>query len=97
MNATASAPVGTHLEDEASRVAAVHRLAMSRDRFPELRRTEAQARRDLAAAVIAMDEVDDRIAAGENTHSLNEQAAVEQAKDRYAQALADLVRGVHSS
>ncbi|MCR1163187.1 hypothetical protein NEK97_17120 [Paenarthrobacter sp. UW852] len=43
-----------------------------------------------------MDEVEDRIAAGEKIHSLYEQAAIERAKDAYAQALADLIRGESS-
>lgn len=80
-------------EAEAQRVAAVHPLAISKAFHPELRRAEAQARVQLAAAVIAMDEVEDRIAAGEKIHSLYEQAAIERAKDAYAQALANLVRG----
>ena len=91
--ATTSEP---DLDAEAQRVAAVHRLATSKAFYPELRRAEAQARVQLAAAVIAMDEVEDRIAAGEKIHSLYEQAAVERAKDAYAQALADLVRGESS-
>ncbi|MDO5865179.1 MULTISPECIES: hypothetical protein [Paenarthrobacter] len=84
------------LDAEAQRVAAVHRLATSKAFHPELRRAEAQARVQLAAAVMAMDEVEDRIAGGEKIHSLHEQAAVERAKDAYAQALADLVRGESS-
>ncbi|MFF1880219.1 hypothetical protein ACFVVC_01955 [Pseudarthrobacter sp. NPDC058196] len=87
----------TGLEAEAQRVAAVHRLAMSKAFHPDLRRAEAQARVQLAAAVMAMDEVEDRIAAGEKIHSLYEQAAVERAKEAYAQALADLVRGQSST
>ena len=95
--ATASNPEPElDLGAEAQRVAAVHRLAMRRAFHPELRRAEAQARVQLAAAVMAMDEVEDRIAAGEKIHSLYEQAAVERAKDAYAQALADLVRGESS-
>ena len=86
----------TDPEAEAQRVAAVHRLGISKAFHPELRRAEAQARVQLAAAVMAMDEVEDRIAAGEKIHSLYEQAAVERAKDAYAQALADLVRGESS-
>ncbi|QXV57430.1 hypothetical protein [Amycolatopsis sp. TNS106] len=77
---------------EAARVSAVAALAFARQTHPELRRAEATARIDLAAAIIAMDATDDRIAAGENLHSMNEQTAVEEALRVYAQALANLVR-----
>lgn len=40
-----------------------------------------------------MDTVENRIAAGEQLHSMNEQTAVEETKNAYAQAVADLVRG----
>lgn len=78
---------------EMDRAGATFLLGLRRISHKDLLRAEAQARLDFAAAIIAMDEVDDRIAAGEKIHSLNEQAAVERAKDAYAQALANLVRG----
>lgn len=62
--ATTSEPVPElDHEAEAQRVAVVHRLAMGKAFHPELRRAEGQVRVQLAAAVIAMDEVEDRIAA----------------------------------
>lgn len=84
-------------EIELSRVGAVHRLAFAREQHPELVRAEARARLDLAAAIMGMDEVDERIESGEKLHSLQQQAAVELATQRYQQALADLVRGESSA
>ncbi|WP_433855191.1 hypothetical protein [Streptomyces kronopolitis] len=55
----------------------------------------ADARLELAAVILAWDAVDERIQAGEKSHSLQEQAAVEQAKSAHVQALADLLRGKH--
>ncbi|MFF8917485.1 hypothetical protein ACF08M_30295 [Streptomyces sp. NPDC015032] len=63
------------------------------ERHPELKRRVADARLELAAAILAMDAVEERIQAGEKIHSLQEQAAVELAKNAYAQTLADLLRG----
>ncbi|MFK0244526.1 hypothetical protein ACIQUM_07495 [Amycolatopsis azurea] len=89
-----TAGIGTQVtRHEVARVGACAALAFSRRTRPVLRRAEAAARVDLAAAIIAMDAADDRIAAGENVHSMNEQAAVEEALRAYAQALANLVRG----
>lgn len=76
-----------------ARLGAVHRLAMGRQQRPELARAEANARVALAAAILAMDEVDERIAAGEKLHSLQEQANVEVASGAYTLALANLLRG----
>ncbi|MYR59140.1 hypothetical protein GTY54_23845 [Streptomyces sp. SID625] len=73
------------------RVAAVHRLSVTSERHPELNRRVADARLELVAAILAMDAVEERIQAGEKTHSLQEQAAVELAKNAHAQALADLL------
>lgn len=78
---------------EAGRVGATYRMATMRERHAELGRAEAQARADLAAAIIAMDEACERAEREPWMHSLREQAAVELAKTRYAQALADLLRG----
>lgn len=78
---------------EEEKIDATQRLAMNRAVAPELAKAEAQARLSLAAAIIALDEVEERIHInGEPIHSLIEQARVEQAKDEYAQALANLVR-----
>ncbi|MFD8609488.1 hypothetical protein [Streptomyces sp. NPDC059631] len=66
---------------------------MMSERHPELKRRAADARLDLAAAVLAMDAVEKRIRAGEKIHCLQEQAAVELGKNAHAQALADLLRG----
>src|SRR5699024_3547265 len=44
------------------------------------------------AAIIALDEVEERIFSGEPIHSLHEQMLVEEAKNAYAQALANLLR-----
>ncbi|MEU3049099.1 hypothetical protein ABZ705_21760 [Streptomyces sp. NPDC006984] len=78
---------------EEQKVAAVHRLSVMSERHPELKRRVADARLELAAAILAMDAVEERIQAGEKLHSLQEQAAVELAKNAHAQALADLLRG----
>ncbi|MGW3202293.1 hypothetical protein ACWDBD_48970 [Streptomyces sp. NPDC001118] len=80
---------------EEQKVAAVHRLSVMSERHPELKRRAADARLELAAVILAMDAVDERIQAGEKIHSLQEQAAVESAKNAHAQALADLLRGEH--
>lgn len=74
---------------EAARIAAVARLAFARKQHPELGRAEAAARTQLAATIMTMDEADE----APGVHSLNEQAAVEHAKNAYSQALADLLRG----
>lgn len=78
---------------EIARIGAVHVLAMNRQSYPQLVRAEAQARLDMAVAVIAMDEIDVRVATGEKIHNLQEQASVEMASHAYLQALANLVRG----
>ena len=80
---------------EEQKVATVHRLSVMSERHPELKRRLADARLELAAAILAMDAVEERIQAGEKIHSLQEQAAVELAKNAHAQALADLLRGEH--
>lgn len=80
-------------ENEAANIQAVARLAFARQQYPELIRAEARTRVMLAAAIQAFDEVEGRIEDGEKIHSLHEQAAVEQAKDDYAHALANLLRG----
>lgn len=88
-------------QKEVARLDAAHVLGMRRLRAKETRgeatralvHAEAQARLDLAAAIIAMDDKDELIAAGQPLHSLNEQAAVEIAQHKYTSALADLVRG----
>lgn len=78
---------------ELAQVDAVHRLAKAKMVHPALGRAEAQARVRLAAAIIAMDAVDERIANGESIHSLQEQAGVELAGRAHQQALANLLRG----
>ena len=82
---------------EAPRIGALARLGFVRQQHPALRRAEAAARLDLAAALIALDTVEDRIAAGEMIHSANEQVAVEQKARAYTRALADLLRGMADS
>jgi len=69
--------------------AAIFRMSMMRTSHPELGHAEAKARVRLAAAIIAMDEAE----AQPERHSLTEQAEVEAAKNEYAQALANLLRG----
>lgn len=76
-------------EQEAARVGATFRLAFAAKQHPELKRAEAEARLDLAAAIMAMDEAD----GDPMRHSLQEQAEVEAATDTYADALANLLRG----
>ena len=85
-------PATTAAEHEARLIGATARLAFTRRQHPDLKTAEAQARLRLAAAVMAMDE------AFESGPAIAEQLAVEEAKNEYAQALADLVRGqAHSS
>lgn len=74
---------------EARRVQAISRLAFAREQHPDLGRREASARLDLAAAIIAMDEVEDI----PGRHNLQEQVAVEDALRAFGQAIADLIRG----
>ncbi|MFE6939597.1 hypothetical protein [Streptomyces chartreusis] len=78
---------------EEQKIDAAHRLGLMSEQHPELKRRVADARLELAAVILAMDAVDERIQAGEKIHSVQEQAAVEQAKNAHAQALADLLRG----
>ncbi|MDH2390069.1 hypothetical protein QCN29_14965 [Streptomyces sp. HNM0663] len=78
---------------EEQKVAAAHRLSVMSERHPELKRRVADVRRELAATILAMDAVEECIQAGEKIHFLQEQAAVEQAKNAHAQALAELLRG----
>lgn len=80
-----------HITEEQT-VDAVHRLGMSKIACPELVKAEAEARVRLAAAIIALDDIEERISLGEPMHSLYEQMLVEQAKNEYAQALANLLR-----
>lgn len=77
---------------EMAHVGAVHRLAMTAVQRPDLRKAEAQARIELAAAIIAFDEVEDRIANGEKIHSLQEQVNVELATTAYRTALMNFLR-----
>lgn len=74
---------------DAGRVQAIVRLAFARMQHPELSRREAEARLDLAAAIIAMDEAEDRV----GRHNLHEQAAVNSAQLALGEAIADLIRG----
>ena len=78
--------------DPAAQISAVFCLATQDRLHPGLRRAETQARLALAAAIMAFDQ---RLeACGDDlSHTLHEQAAIEEAKTAYAQALADLVRG----
>lgn len=91
-------PLG-HLEAEMLRVQAISRLAFARKLHPDLNRAENDARVNLAAAILALDETQEKAdahnAAGAefSMHTLNEQSAVESAILAYSQALAALVRG----
>ncbi|MBD0673987.1 hypothetical protein [Streptomyces sp. CBMA156] len=78
---------------EEQKVAAVYRLGVMTAKHPALKGRLADTRLELAAAIIALDAVEERIQGGEKIHSLQEQTAVEQAKNDYAQALAELLRG----
>lgn len=49
---------------EEQRIDAVHRLGVMSERHPELKRRVADARLELAAVILAMDAVDERIQAG---------------------------------
>lgn len=79
---------------DVARVEATFRLATTGRRHPELKRLEADARLDLAAAIMKFDDADatDEARAG-SRHTLHEQAAVERAVTAYRDALANLVRG----
>lgn len=84
-------PLDDTYEHEAARANATMRLAFARIAAKDLGRAEAQARLDLAATIIALDEAE-ALADENQTHTLHEQLAVETAKNDYAQALADLLR-----
>lgn len=77
-------------QDQRIRAALV--LATARELYPELVRAQAQARLDLAAAVLAYDRAHAEHD-GDDRYTLAEQAAIEQASAGYVRALADLVRG----
>ncbi|MCQ9179021.1 hypothetical protein KMT30_08235 [Streptomyces sp. IBSBF 2953] len=49
---------------EEQRIDTVHRLGVMSERHPELKRRVADARLELAAVILAMDAVDERIQAG---------------------------------
>ena len=86
-------PGTPEFEQEANRLNAAHRLGRMKIGYPALTKALASAHLNLAAAIIAMDEIDERIEAGEPLHSMNEQVAVNNALNAYGQALADLLRG----
>lgn len=71
------------------RVSAMNRLAFARAQNRDLLQWESDARIDLAAAIMAMDEAEDR----PGRHNLVEQQAVNDALVAYGNALADLIRG----
>lgn len=75
--------------DDTAGLASIFKLMMMGQSHPELRKAEARARVQLASAIRALDAA----ASVPGRHTLNEQLAVNQAKDDYAQALADLLRG----
>jgi len=79
-------------EAASRRAAATFTLGMRRSSsdpaIKALSRAEAEARLDLAAAIQAWD-----AATAEGGYGIYHQHEVEKAKDAYAQALADLVRG----
>lgn len=75
------------------RVSAMSRLAFARAQNRELLRAEAEARIDLAAAIIAMDATADQ----PGRHNLVEQQSVNVALTAYGNALADLLRGEGST
>ena len=81
-----------HTEAMVDFVAAIARLGFAREQHPDLIRAEAHARVELAAAIMALDEAEDT-AEERGAHTMHEQVAVEEATRRFAQALADLVRG----
>lgn len=70
-------------------VQAVYRLAVMRERFPDLHQAEATARHDLAGAIMDWDEVQEQDPAS----SIPQGVKVEQALAAYGQALANLLRG----
>ncbi|AUG29430.1 MULTISPECIES: hypothetical protein [Microbacterium] len=74
------------------RVSAMNRLAFARAQNRDLLQAESDARIDLAAAIMAMDETADR----PGRHNLVEQQAVNDALTAYGNALADLIRGEKS-
>lgn len=78
-----------HITEE-QKIDTIHQLAINKD--ARLREAEAQARIKLGTAIIELDKIEKRINLGEPMHSLYEQMLVEQAKDEYAQALANLLR-----
>lgn len=78
-----------------SRRRAQRALELSENHHPKLAEAERLARLNLAAAINEWDSVERLIDSGDlpGRHSLQEQAAVDQAALTYANALADLLRG----
>lgn len=74
---------------------AARSLELAEKHHPELSQAERAARLKLVGAINAWDALEDLIADGAVTgrHTLQEQAAVNQATSDYAQALANLLRG----
>lgn len=81
-------------------IVAVARLASARQVRPELKTREAEARVELAAAIMTMDEIrdedDDSDEGDFNPLLMLAEIEVETLKNTYAQALADLLRGYPS-
>lgn len=74
---------------ELGRVNAMYRLGTNIGLHPVLAHKTAEARLDLAAAIIAMDESE----GVPGRHNLNEQQAVNEALVAYGDSLASLIRG----
>lgn len=78
-------------------IVAVARLASARQVRPELAEREAEARVELAAAIMTMDEIrDEAVDEGFSPLLMLAEGEVETLKNTYAQALADLLRGYPS-
>lgn len=85
-------PIG--IESDAARSGAAARVRFVSAENPHLQQREIEARLTLTAAIMQLDEAEDTDAVvGGLLHSLHERALVELAKNAYAQALADLIRG----
>ena len=68
-------------------------LAQRSSTHPQLRRAEAQARVELAAAILVWDAAELAKSEDLSVHTLNEQQAVNTALQKYGEALANYLRG----
>lgn len=79
------------------RLSARNRMTVARTTHPELHQAEVDARIDLGAAMLLLEEADELVDAGKREHSLDEQLEVQDATRRHSAALRRLLLGVENS